>query len=250
MIYNLIVVLLIGCENKTTHQEQIDKNISNGVCPSDGLYFSPFKINKNELEEMSKKVEQGDVRVIEILTHYYSLVDTNHTIADYLDDKLIKMGNLELRTNYIYGLELNKDFEKAQKFRKKWHLEKYRPLKKLLLSDISELEKKANKGDYIAMYILADYYFKINPTKSDFYYEKLAFSENPSKVKAQTYILSSSKISDTNRSILRKKWHLEYLAPPADVQFKAETNGRKIEYRDDDPRGVFFDANGSVINFE
>jgi len=256
IIYSLVIIFLIGCEEKITHQEQMNANTStsiynvNGVYPSDGLYFPPFKINKDELQKMAVKAERGDIRVIEIFIKHYSMGDINHTMANYWSDKFMNIGNLELRTNYIYGLELDKDFEKAQNFRKKWHLEKYRPLKKLLLSDIGELEKNANNGDYIAMYILADYYFKTHPAKSNFYYEKLAFSDNPSKVEAQRFILTSSIMSDANRSMLRKKWHLEYLVPPSDIQLKAEINGRIIEYRDNDPKGVFFDENGSVIKYE
>jgi len=143
--------------------------------------------------------------------------------------------------------------------------------------ELQRIIQKANNGDIRALSIIARYYeynaniknhydysdcwhFKLDKARDNFR-AKIDFEENKSKdvidlkkdLEKYAFIGdvdSQKELRWTNQDEkLLKKWHIEYLVLPETIYMKL-LNIQKIEYRDYDPRGVFFDENGSVIKYE
>jgi len=204
------LISLLGCEEKPIIQASKETNISN--CPDDIAYPNIF-IKEANINQMIKKAEAGDKRITATLVRYYERNPESNKFHYWLS-KSANRGDISSQSELVQYLNVIGLKVEAKKLEEKWDL-KNRPQ-----PNIDEKYLKQLKQQYISNDDLSSQYEIISWTSNK--YEK------------ELYL---------------KKFHLEYVYIPEKIYDLAH-HGQKIEYRDDDPKGVFFDENGSVINFE
>jgi len=197
--------------------------------------------------KLIKKAEEGDKRLIYLMHQYLELVFRQNEYQN-LEYKLAEAGDISSQHMFINIA----DEKNKSKLIKQWYFEDYMEVEKYIINPkslpmpqniLDEIIKKANHNNLVAMYILQEYYLTIDKKKYIFWLKKLA---NSGDISAQHSLIFDAP--KWERWKLAKKYHLEldYF-----MSFHLELlNKGIIEYRDDDPKGVFFDENGSVIKYE
>jgi len=237
----LVIFYINGCQDQNSKINNIsDTNLS---CVD--LHYENLKIAK--LDELVKKAENGDKRLMYLLS--IGIIDENISRADnYWNKKLAEAGDISSQHMLINIA----DEKNKAKLIKQWHFEDYIEYEKNIGNSkslpmpqniLDKITKKAENGDILSMNILQDYYPSIDKKKYIFWHNKLAEAGD---ISAQSFVLFEENA--TQALEMAKRYHLE-------LQYFKETryellNKGIVEYRDDDPQGVFFDENGSVIKYE
>lgn len=243
----IISFIIFGCEEQSTQLNNPVEELNLTSCEE--IKTENLKIAK--FDELLRKAEAGDKRLMYML--YVKLISENISRPyNYWERKMAEAGDISSRYMLI---NIADEKDKAQLI-KQWHFEDYIEYEKDIGNSksypyldspnkLSKIKIKAQKGDLVAMYILQEYYNigNKNPKQYIFWLKKLA---NSGDISAQHSLIFDAPTWE--RWKLAKKYHLEldYF-----MSFHYELlNKGIVEYRDDDPKGVFFDENGSVINFE
>jgi len=252
----IISLILFACSNNkekksisnldlnTQKIEEIQNSFeANSTCID--IKGENLKIAK--FDELVKKAEAGDKRLMHLLYKYAELVSRQNEYQN-LEYKLAEADEMSARYMFIHIAD---EKDKA-KLIKQWHFEDYMEVEKYIINPkslpmpqnmLDKIIKKANHNNLVAMYILQEYYLTIDKKKYIFWLKKLA---NSGDISAQNSLIFDSPKREGWK--LAKKYHLEFdyfMGRHLEL-----LNKGIIEYRDDDPKGVFFDENGSVINFE
>jgi len=235
--------IIFGCEEQSTKVNNPVKKVSFTSCEK--IKTENLKIAK--LNELVKKAEAGDKRLMYMLSS--RLINENISRPyTYWDKKMADAGEISSRYMFIHIA----DEKDKSKLIKQWYFEDYEKAEKYILDPewlpmpqemLNKITNKANHNNLVAMYILQEYYLPIDKKKYIFWREKLA---NSDQIVSQSSLLFDS--NSTKRLEIAKKYHLEldyFMSRHLEL-----LNKGIVEYRDDDPKGVFFDENGSVINFE
>jgi TPR repeat protein len=224
IIYAFIMLALLGCEDKgisiqsennlstskviVENTSLSDSNVSEIAVSGAGAYESMHYLSKKELTKYEKSAQHGDVRSTYILAWHYDL--SGHHSHHWFK-KLANLGDLPSRFREIATLE---DNTKAQnKLKKNWNMDDERYfIDELSSSDIEYLSQKANSGDKIAIYILAQHYNFKDKSKYIFWVEKSANNgDMSSKVEYITECIEYPKLpchKDVPNMV--KKWQMEY----------------------------------------
>ncbi|KIM02736.1 MAG: hypothetical protein KU29_13850 [Sulfurovum sp. FS06-10] len=248
----LVILLMCSCENNQKKESFVKQEVNvSCIEEKDMLQFQNIKIAN--IDKLKTKAKARDKRLMLIIYNYSN--NKNLEESTYWEQKLAEVGEVFIQVGFVNLANGEQKYKLFNKLVKKWHFEDYVNLKEpYTQKDIQMLENKAKKGNLVAMYMLQNYYnYDHRDIKKGFFWlEEMA---KMGQVQAQIELIGSSflyleKLNNKQMEIV-KKYHLEYFyfLHYSDNGIKFSHKGL-VEYRDDDPKGVFFDENGSVINFE
>jgi len=224
--YAFALLILIGCqdkkisnqvENNVSIKEGIkqntslsDSNVSEIAVSGAGAYESMHYLSKKELAQYEKFAQKGDLRLAYIL-HIHYLFSDYFDKSQYWSKKLVEIGDLQSRFRTLFDFKEN--LKKSNKLKKKWNMDDDRYfIDELSSSDIEYLSQKANSGDRIAIYVLAQHYQFRDQSKYIFWVEKSANSgDMSSRHNFISECIEYPKLSchkDVPNMV--KKWQMEY----------------------------------------